>query len=376
MKQNFTLLMLVFWVAMASAQKYHDAAAFDLRGNVKEAKLQYSNSSNEAIYRFTSEGALSYHRGEDIDNNCILKRESDGYLSHLNLKSSEYEYVYDDSHRIILENYKIAGGLIGPFEGLWIFDYNDKGYISLLTSDIFRSSGDSYNYTKFDNKGNWTERNVIDLKTNTLKYIEKRSITYWENVSVSNNVLSEQKHINIHFSYKLPYSLKKAKDVDIKQLILHPFGIKSLTPKSSSNELLKGCSKMKWNAMMSTVLFNGLKWGEIKFMEVTPGDFRNVFGYTFEGCTIIPLAGFNPSLGVVFEWSYTIMPNVKTEQELDKLFDKVLQALKNSGLKMKHIHKEWTSPDYLKFEFDESDLSDITISKKSDCVKISICPIV
>ena len=36
MKRNFLLLIMSLWVAWVAAQKYHDAAAFDLRGNVKE----------------------------------------------------------------------------------------------------------------------------------------------------------------------------------------------------------------------------------------------------------------------------------------------------------------------------------------------------
>lgn len=381
MKKNILLLMALLWVACVSAQKYHDAAAFDLRGNVKECVVRQSNETKQGFYRFTSDGALSYCWGEEISAGSKLQRNADGYLSHLYLISMDYEYSYDTLNRILAEKYHMSSGIMDGFVGVWLYEYNAKGYIALKASTIFKNKGYSYEYTKFDSKGNWTERKVFDLETKAFKYKETRAIAYWTNAETP----KESKDVFEVLSVKrLPkkFPLAKAKEGDLKQLILHPFGAKNLSAKCTSDELMSACQKMKLNAVSKINAFNGNAYGTVELTEKSQftsvglygEDFKGVFCYKLFDAVVVAEAGFDVRNDMLFQWEYRLYPLKNSKISVYDIFEKAVKALAQSGLNVKLKSSKDAPIKYYIYEVEGVGLQDITLSTSGWCATIRISP--
>lgn len=380
MKRNFLLLIMSLWVAWVAAQKYHDAAAFDLRGNVKEYVVKSGNDGKAEVYRFTSDGALSCRMGEEIGDGNQLERDASGYLIRCTLGSLSYSYDYDGSHRKTNETMVASGGILGPVSVIMGYRYNSNGYVEVEASITNTSKGFSYAYTQYDNNGNWTERKVYDLATKEFKYKESREITYWKasEKPKENTNVSEVESVK-----RLPKNFPpaKAKEGDIKQLILHPFGAKNLHAKCTADELMSACEKMGLNAV-SKVEAYGSSYGTIVLTEkeqiTSTGwagdDFKGVFCYKLFDAAVVAEAGFDAKSGLLFEWEYRLYPFKDSRLSIDEIFEKVEKALLQSGLKVRLKSSKDNSTKYHIYEVEGVGLEKVTVATAGWSVNIGVHP--
>ena len=127
MKRIFITSFFCVLTIFVSAQKYHDAAAFDLRGNVKECVVRQSNEAEPGYYRFTSDGVLFYHWNDNISGKSTLHRDAAGYLLRLYDNGSYYAFVYDDAHRVLSKESGMSADVFGNYTVYLFYQYNEKG---------------------------------------------------------------------------------------------------------------------------------------------------------------------------------------------------------------------------------------------------------
>lgn len=205
----FILLALIFAIPVFSAidthaqRRYYDAAAYDLRGHVREAKI------GENIVRFNQEGMLVYD--DSIIAPSSLIHDDNGYL----VGTASHYYEYDRQYRVRSDaNNPLGIDWNDPtFINDITFTYNDKGYISSSKEDLYIASltySTEYEYTDFDEHGNWTKRTsytsfrAMDtdgeetIVSNVYKEETERHITYWENTTQSGTAGANQDIATIH----------------------------------------------------------------------------------------------------------------------------------------------------------------------------------
>ncbi len=373
MKRNLITFVFSLLATMLSAQKYHDAAAFDLRGNVKECMVKQSNETEPGYYRFTSDGALYYHWHEEISDKSKLHRDADGDLSRLYLKGMGYEYAYDDAHRILATKCCIWVGVEDGISLFCFYKYNEKGYIATETTGTLSNEGDSYEYTRYDAHGNWTERKVFDLKTKEYKYKETRTITYWDDAKKQST--NSTKYSNWKRSYNgTKFPLKNAKEVSLRQLILHPFGITTLSHTATADELLAACTKNKWNAYSVIVTYNGRNFGTVKLTETKPGDFKNVFGYKYKNADIMAEAGFVSENGALFSWEYNMWLPKDRAWNPERFFKKMLKDLSKAGLNLRLKSKKEDSIKYYSYDVTVPGVRGLSVSLVNNYISIEVDP--
>ena len=142
----------------------------------------------------------------DKDMKISIERNKNGYLTSLTCENKKYGMESDQAYKI---NYKWNDKnqmTAEEFQGWeWSsanhYKYDDKGLRQELTNqsnpdyEVEVDNTSTYIYTKFDDKGNWTERNVemVSITTNTelgsetsqksapekSYYVEKREIIYF-----------------------------------------------------------------------------------------------------------------------------------------------------------------------------------------------------
>lgn len=215
----------------ASTYDATDATAFGLKGNVKKVvTLHYEarpggqslvrgslqNNYNDSIITFNEQGqvtcdAFANPYTYDAEGKFIkgraktttMKRNEDGRIisydhqikgeGHWN--SYNYEFKYDELGR--MQEYTYTGWeeifgykyIYDDDETLWPVKITMEGQ---ACADLFESEM-LYRYLKFDDEGNWTEREVSmverqgvddgsdnpEMETSNSYFIEKREITYY-----------------------------------------------------------------------------------------------------------------------------------------------------------------------------------------------------
>ena len=153
-------------------------------------------------YSYGSKGDLwyNYHHEYDEDGNNTLSAWYDKDGS----ESWKWEKTYDSNHHELTFVHYEDGKMYDHGEYTWDGDnlisakyYNHDSSVEEKTfneSDFFYFSKDengldinvshekwgnvTYEYVTFDKKGNWTKRYANDPKTNEVKYITERVITY------------------------------------------------------------------------------------------------------------------------------------------------------------------------------------------------------
>lgn len=158
----------------------------------------YNHVTDE--YDYDSDGNIRthYHYEYDKNDNNIL-------MAHYDKDGSEtwrVEMTYDNNHheteRVCYENgseyfhnettwdgdkisysvYYYNNGTVHKSDGSDFF-YTSKNENGLYINMIHNEWGNvTYEYVTFDKKGNWTKRYAHDSKTNEIKYITERVITY------------------------------------------------------------------------------------------------------------------------------------------------------------------------------------------------------
>ena len=381
MKRIFITSFFCVLTIFVSAQKYHDAAAFDVRGNVKECVVRQSNEAEPGYYRFTSDGVLFYHWNDNISGKSTLHRDAAGYLLRLYDNGSYYAFVYDDAHRVLSKESGMSADVFGNYTVYLFYQYNEKGDVVAEKILSPANEGSTYVYTRYDSKGNWTERNVFDLATNSFEYKETRKISYWTN----DEKPKENKHVSKEWIIKrVPKKFPpvKAKKGDFNQLVLHPFGAKNLSPNCTADELMSACEKMKLNAVCKLHEFDGGRYGTVEITEKSPYSLGALYGEVFKGvfcyklfdAVVVAEAGFVDKDGTLFNWEYYLYPLKNSKDSIDDIFEKAVTALAKSGLKVKLKSALDNEIKYYIYELEGAGLSKVTVSTAGSFVKISVEP--
>lgn len=176
--KKIILICAIFFVASnIYAQMFHDAAAYELKGKVKQCQRDIFGDGDWEVLNFERNGKLVCSE--------ILQRNSAGYLEISATEDIGYLYTYNNSGMLI-EFEIITRGKSGKFQNYmtskYIYDSNNRISSELIYQDNKLVGKGTYQYIKIDNKGNWTERifnnSSVDGKYN-VKVRQKRIITYW-----------------------------------------------------------------------------------------------------------------------------------------------------------------------------------------------------
>lgn len=163
---------------------------YDKNYNKSEEKF-YSYDDNvkaNGSYKYNSDGNLleyyfRYENSDFLDTKTIYQYDKNHNLVELNLYHfdnhlfSNYTYKYDNKHNLIEEN-KTMGQ---DHHIKTIYQYNkDNELISSEVSDNYNifNRKETYQYTKYDQKGNWIER--IEYLNGKPYTITEREIEYYE----------------------------------------------------------------------------------------------------------------------------------------------------------------------------------------------------
>ncbi len=134
------------------AQKYHDAIVEDSHGPVKMIK------SDGKIFSYDSDGRLTTVDHEDAPD---TKYDNNGYpLERCSNVCTQYEY--NENGQLTSESYETLLGVM-----VIDYSYNSRGdRVKKTTTYSFSlMSVDTYRILRYDNKGNWIEREVLHRST-------------------------------------------------------------------------------------------------------------------------------------------------------------------------------------------------------------------
>lgn len=134
------------------AQKYHDAIVEDAHGPVKMIK------SDGKIFSYDSDGRLTTVDHEDAPD---TKYDNNGYpLERCSNVCTQYEY--NENGQLTSESYETLLGVM-----VIDYSYNSRGdRVKKTTTYSFSlMSVDTYRILRYDDKGNWIEREVLHRST-------------------------------------------------------------------------------------------------------------------------------------------------------------------------------------------------------------------
>lgn len=134
------------------AQKYHDAIVEDSHGPVKMIK------SDGKIFSYDSDGRLTTVDHEDAPD---TKYDNNGYpLERCSNVCTQYEY--NENGQLTSESYETLLGVM-----VIDYSYNSRGdRVKKTTTYSFSlMSVDTYRILRYDDKGNWIEREVLHRST-------------------------------------------------------------------------------------------------------------------------------------------------------------------------------------------------------------------
>lgn len=161
-------------LTFAARAQYHDAEAFEARGNVKTitVKTEKPFKTFSTTHSFLATGELasvSYGQLSDI------QRDDRGRLTGYtyNDYGSYYQFEYDDQGRVIRKYF--SGGSSE-------YKYDQRGVVIQQIEDFFSVSYLDYDYLAFDDHDNWTKRTYINGADETV--VETRMIIYWSETAV------------------------------------------------------------------------------------------------------------------------------------------------------------------------------------------------
>lgn len=195
MKRVVFASAITFVVSVLYAQKYHDAIAFDMKGNVKECTITDNRESFSSVakYYFSQSGELL----SEIDGSSEMEvynhlRDSKGFLIGYSIKRrfgkqhvGDYEFEYNDANRIKKKTFRFYSS-IGGREMTETTEYMyGEGEVFKTVSTL---NSILYYIKSFDNRGNWIKRRKI-IKDG-INYDEQRLIVYWDNNVTPSNKLN------------------------------------------------------------------------------------------------------------------------------------------------------------------------------------------
>jgi hypothetical protein len=206
MKRNIILLFALLCFSNMSAQ-YKDAAAFDLKGNVKSCTVYGIDGKIEEQLSFTENGKREINPSKYIDikrdrsNRLISYRyvtgdsvkDTDDNLCMLYLKDM---WKYDQYGRLIkmkediesIDEEDTDDDIDEPIDDRrgTVYDYCDYNTQGLYTREVDSEYGTFY-YKNFkvDSHGNWISRDRY--KKGCMLYTSRRVITYWDNATSTNH---------------------------------------------------------------------------------------------------------------------------------------------------------------------------------------------
>ena len=189
-----------------------DARTFGLTGDVKEVKVlfQYADMEDDWLLRMTfdekgrvtlADYAFEFEYDENGQVICAegteLIRDEKGRITsygntsdYMDEDFSHVNFEYDSAdrtHKEISSEWEWSSTYTYVFEGKNV--YPSEAGISGGGEGAAEDGKATYDYIKFDSKGNWTERkttivSVLNADENggesdTLEAVEKRIITYW-----------------------------------------------------------------------------------------------------------------------------------------------------------------------------------------------------
>jgi hypothetical protein len=142
-----------------SAQQYHDAAAFGLKGNVKECKVVKNEDGSSTAWdphnfsklSFTKDGRLEFWAEDSYNNDNRVKYISDYVRSNGLLTGFKYSVTSDDSRTYVF--YYKEGQLFG-YDCVYCEDDSVFGYIEDTSVSAFFFTGSDSFTNKFFGIGN------------------------------------------------------------------------------------------------------------------------------------------------------------------------------------------------------------------------------
>ncbi|MBR3830463.1 MAG: hypothetical protein IKJ52_04330 [Muribaculaceae bacterium] len=211
--------------AQSSTRIYHDAEAFDLKGHVKEcvslsrvADFPYSfyEISTEC---FNTNGSWM----PKSDNSTIYHNENnriESYSDSTQYDDNEYSkntttFIWSNGKVREIDNYHYYNTLTNVSDSMFIkYEYNNDGLISTETSIInIYKKVTNYEYTKFDDFGNWIERieyhNCISPdETTTSQSKVTRIISYYDSTNANSYTSISTQSRNKTYDDAKAYRLK------------------------------------------------------------------------------------------------------------------------------------------------------------------------
>lgn len=180
-RQIFVVAVLLLGGASVGAQqKYHDAVVQDAYGPVKMIKTA------DEEYLYDVEGRLVSINGKRVAE--TTEYSDDGYpLERCLEQCITYEY---EGNKLVMEIYDTLLGAT-----YYTYEYNSKGVrISQLAfNGMFSLGHEYYRILRYDDKGNWVEREVVFLSDNSESDTsddvpskkESRVIVYYDDADLS-----------------------------------------------------------------------------------------------------------------------------------------------------------------------------------------------
>ena len=332
-----------------SAQQYHDAVAFGLKGNVKECKVLQENgtySSGPYEYSkisFDTDGKLEYWMLDfGLDKKDRMAHLSDitrsnGYLTGFNYSltpddSKKYRFHYKDGKLIcsyiLYTEFDDIFGYLGDTTGNLFNEINDDSFVcvyfsvgavnnavttlieeqyntgdDLITSlefcadglmTSFKSFQTTYKILEKDARGNYTK--LLNTETKNVIY---QNITYWDDEPASAkpataNPVQAPKPV---VTETAPEKADVAKNVEVTKTVED---FRAATPKelSASDILTRPFGVLpteRWRCSMDQILSDLSRYGW-----KTKIDNEFSFSYTIELDNILDKSGYDLSvLGVV-----------------------------------------------------------------------------
>lgn len=365
--------------ATLHAQQYHDAAAFGLKGNVKECTVLQENgtySSDPYEYSkisFDTDGKLGYWMLDfGLDKKDRMAHLSDitrsnGYLTGLNYSltpddSKKYHFHYKDGKLIcsyiLYTEFDDIFGYIDDTTGNLFNEINGDSFVSvhfsvgtvnnavtsliekqydagedLITSlefcadglmTSFKSFQTTYKILEKDACGNYTK--LLNTETNNVIY---QIITYWDDEPASNYSIT---------STAPGIKLSTSKELTLKDLISKPLGVienpsKSLWGINPEKVIEYSQGKKEWKCTESYGIYS-IKEG---------------FNRTFKGYPLDVDVRKYKYVNYSYGYGYYVTMGYKDQEtkeaasrEMEKLFSIVVQEFRDLGIELTQSQgKSW-----------------------------------
>ncbi|MBQ8060647.1 MAG: hypothetical protein IJ205_01705 [Bacteroidales bacterium] len=315
-RESFSLSLLLvvsglFFGLSLSAQQYHDAAAFGLKGHVKECRIFNTGDGSEtydvhdfSFIAFTNEGKLDQWVSTPTDKTNRVRHikrtdRSDGRLNGIVFSDDEeYRFRYKGDDLIgFYDKYSEYDPFWGNMENTEVITFHDDGKESFTTAffetDFVSETLDSLIENGFDSGKDFfpsLEKYlnsfyfiINDYNSNTTNYIVrgrdshgnytalydpdtgesvKRVITYWDDEPASAKPTQAPKKTETPKKTEAPKATETAKEVVQKELspsdiVTRPFGVLPADRwRCSMDQILSDLSKYGWKTKTDNKLLS------------------------------------------------------------------------------------------------------------------------